>query len=238
MSRRDAGRSGAGAGGENRGPRPTEILCIARLAPVKGHAILFQAVAELGLRGHEVRVTLAGDGPMREELRRVAEVLGISARVKFLGNVGQDVIHTHYAQADVFVLPSFAEGVPVVLMEAMAARCPVIATRIAGIPELIEHTVTGLLVNPGRADFLADAVERILVNPRAAERMALAGQEKVRRDFNIHTVAPQLAGIFVRALAKGARGRETMVQPPETREEHSLAMDVNAGSRGAEGMDL
>ncbi len=190
----------ARSNGDRDDSRPTEILCVARLAPVKGHAILFQAIAELSLRGHAVNVTLAGDGPLREELHRLAEVLGIQGHVRFLGNVGQDVIHTHYASADIFVLPSFAEGVPVVLMEAMAARCPVIATRIAGIPELIEHGVTGLLVNPGRPDFLADAVERILVNPRAAERMALAANEKVRRDFNMNTVAPQLAAIFKRTL--------------------------------------
>jgi glycosyltransferase involved in cell wall biosynthesis len=181
--------------------RPSEILCVARLAPVKGHAILLQAVAELSLRGHVVNLTLAGDGPLRSELARLSEVLGIHAHVRFLGNVGQDVIHTLYADADIFVLPSFAEGVPVVLMEAMAARCPVIATRIAGISELIEHGTTGLLVNPGRADLLADAVERLLLNPRAAERMALAAAEKVRRDFNLDTVAAQLAAIFQKAIA-------------------------------------
>jgi glycosyltransferase involved in cell wall biosynthesis len=102
--------------------------------------------------------------------------------------------------ADVFVLPSFAEGVPVVLMEAMAARCPVVATRINGIPELIEDGVTGLLVPPGRPDLLANAVERILAGPRQAERMALAAHEKIRRDYNLHSIAPQLDAIFQQML--------------------------------------
>jgi colanic acid/amylovoran biosynthesis glycosyltransferase len=189
------------------GTRPLEIFCVARLAPVKGHAILFQAVGELALRGHDVRITVAGDGPLRTELIRLAEVLGIHTHVRFLGSVGQDVIHSLYSAADIFVLPSFAEGVPVVLMEAMAARCPVIATRIAGISELIEHGVTGLLVNPGRADLLSDAVERLLLNPRATERMAFAACEKVRREFNLNTVAAQLAAIFQKTLPDTATAK-------------------------------
>jgi glycosyltransferase involved in cell wall biosynthesis len=176
------------------------ILCVARLAPVKGHIILFDALAELLLRDHDLTLTLAGDGPMRKSLERHADILGIAPRITFLGNVGQDVIHRLYASADLFVLPSFAEGVPVVLMEAMAARCPAIATHIAGIPELIEHGVNGLLVAPGRADLLANAIERIVLNPSATARMAAAACDRVRRDFNLHKVAPQLAAIFRRYL--------------------------------------
>ncbi|HUO09769.1 MAG TPA: glycosyltransferase family 4 protein [Phycisphaerae bacterium] len=179
----------------------TNILCVARLAPEKGHAILLQALAELSLRGHETFLTLIGDGPVREDLTRLAEVLDLQDRIRFLGNVGQSVIHQHYAAADLFVLPSFAEGVPVVLMEAMAARCPVISTRIAGISELIEHGASGLLVVPGRADLLADAMEQLLLNPRAAQRMASVALEKIRRDFNLEGIIPQLAHIFRRVLA-------------------------------------
>ena len=144
-----AGRAGDCGGGRGR----WEILCVARLAPVKGHAILLKVVEELALRGHDVHLTLIGDGPLRKSLEQLAEVMGISGRVTFLGSVGQDVIHTHFAKADVFVLPSFAEGVPVVLMEAMAAKCPVIATRINGIPELIEEGVTGAFGGAGAAGF-------------------------------------------------------------------------------------
>ena len=190
---------------ESTRPRRTDlsahILCVARLAPEKGHAILLQSIAELTLRGHEMTLTLVGDGPLRDDLTRLAEVLGIHHHTTFLGNVGQSVIHQHYAAADLFVLPSFAEGVPVVLMEAMAARCPVISTRIAGISELIEHSTNGLLVAPGRPDLLADAMEQLLLNPRAAERLASAALEKIRRDFNLETIIPQLAHIFRRTLA-------------------------------------
>ena len=207
---RGSGAAGAGGGGATSeaagivgsigNPPEYEILCVARLATVKGHAILLQAVAELIMRGHLVTLTLVGDGPLREALEKRADVLGIGERVRFLGNVGQDVIAEHFSRADVFALPSFAEGVPVVLMEAMAARCPVVATRIAGISELVEHGATGTLVPPGRADLLADAMERLLVHALAGERMAVAGYEKVRRDFNANKVALQLAGVFQKHL--------------------------------------
>jgi len=190
--------------------RPVEILCVARLSPVKGHAILLKVVEELALRGHDVHLTLIGDGDLRHSLEQLAETMSIAHRVRFMGSVGQDVIHTHYASADVFVLPSFAEGVPVVLMEAMAAKCPVVATRINGIPELIEDGVTGYLVPPGRPDRLADAVEKILAGPRNAERMALAAHEKIRRDFSLHTVAHQLDHIFSLALHRKSPSAEAL----------------------------
>jgi glycosyltransferase involved in cell wall biosynthesis len=199
---------------------PANLLCVARLANVKGHAVLLDALAELLMRGHAVTLTLAGEGPLRQSLERRADVLGIAEQVKFLGNVGQDVIHEFYARADAFVLPSFAEGVPVVLMEAMAAKCPVIATRIAGIPELIEHGISGLVVPPGRSDLLADAIERVLANRAAAERMAEAGAEKVKRDYNLHKIAPQIAAIFRRYL--------------EPRAEAPRARAIDARARGLE----
>lgn len=193
---------------------PATVLCVARLTNVKGHAVLLEAVSELLIRGHFVNLTLAGDGPLRQSLERHADVLGIAERVHFLGNVGQDQIHELYNRADVFVLPSFAEGVPVVLMEAMAARCPVVATRIAGIPELIDHGTSGLIVPPGRSDLLADAIERVLSNRGAACRMAENGCEKVKREFNLHTVAPLVAAIFRRYLEpRGEAGRAFMPGP-------------------------
>jgi colanic acid/amylovoran biosynthesis glycosyltransferase len=172
------------------------ILTIARLAPVKGHPILFHAIGELLLRGQNIHLNLAGDGPSRRELEHLADSLGLASRITFLGNVGQDKIPALFADAGLFVLPSFAEGVPVVLMEAMAARCPVLATRIAGIPELIEDNLTGLLVSPGRADLLANAIERLLAAPRLADRMAAAAHAKILRDFNVHSTSSQLASIF------------------------------------------
>jgi glycosyltransferase involved in cell wall biosynthesis len=196
-----------------------ELLCVARLSAVKGHAILLKVVEELALRGHDVHLNLIGDGPLRGALEELAETMSISNRVTFHGSVGQDVIHRHYAAADVFVLPSFAEGVPVVLMEAMAAKCPVVATRINGIPELIEDGVTGLLVAPGRPDLLANAVERIVAGPRQAERMALAAHEKIKRDYNLRSIGPQLDAIFHTMLNHKGRAAAAGAAAAPVREE-------------------
>ena len=92
-----------------------------------------------------------GDGPRRQALETRARALGVAEHVTFHGRVGHDDIRSHYAAADVFCLPSFAEGVPVVLMEAMAMKLPVVASGVMGIPELVEDRRSGLLVPPGRA---------------------------------------------------------------------------------------
>lgn len=225
--------------------RPVNILTVARLAPVKAHAVLFHALDELMIRGCEVRLTLAGDGPCRRELEALADTLGLRSHIEFLGNVGQDQVPQLLKDADLFVLPSFAEGVPVVLMEAMAARCPVIATRIAGIPELIEDGITGLLLPPGRADVLAGAIERLVAAPSFAERLAAAATQKIFRDFNLHLTSGQLDRIFriyqgdpleeveptpAPAIAVDARtrGRETL---PGLNEPASDAADARSPKR-------
>src|ERR1044072_1575981 len=113
----------------------------------------------LAARGHLVDVILAGDGPLKSSLERRARQLGIASPISFPGAVGQDRLRELYESASIFCLPSFAEGVPVVLMEAMAMGLPTVSTRIAGISELIEDTVGGLVVAPGRPDELASRLE-------------------------------------------------------------------------------
>src|SRR5215211_1095275 len=147
------------------------ILTVGRAEPVKGHAVLLDAVALLAKRGIDVRTTVVGDGSLLPELRRRAAELGIDGRVRFTGSVGQDRIRDHYAGADVLCLPSFGEGVPVVLMEAMAMELPVVASRVMGVPELVEHGVSGLLVPPARPDLLADALQRLAVDRGLRRKM-------------------------------------------------------------------
>lgn len=178
------------------------VLCVGRLVPDKGQALLVEAVALLGAGGRDVRLTLVGDGPDREALTRLAHQLGVAERVTFAGAVGQDRIREHYAAADVFCLPSFAEGVPVVLMEAMAMELPVVTTRIAGIGELVEDGVSGLLVRPGRADLLAEALTS-LSDPAVRLRMGRAGRGTVCREFDVDAAAGDLAAMF--ADMAGAR---------------------------------
>ena len=99
------------------------------------------------------------------------------------------------AAADVFCLPSFAEGLPVVLMEAMASGLPVVATRIAGVAELVEDGVEGLVVRPGRADELEEALARLATDPDFRRRAGAAGRAKVEREHDIRTIGAQLAGL-------------------------------------------
>lgn len=202
-------------------PRPqgAEVLCVGRLVPEKGQAILLQATAQLLARGHRLRVRFIGAGPDRANLERIAAELGVAAHVEFLGAVSQEHIRQYYRRADAFCLPSFAEGVPVVLMEAMAMGRPVISTRIMGIPELIDHGNDGLLVAPGRADQLALALEHLLENPQFSAALGRAAREKILRDFDLRRVGPQLAAIFrthfetpaASTISARARGREAMV---------------------------
>ena len=138
---------------------------MAALSRRKGHVVLLEALASVLEQVPEARLTLAGDGAERAFLEGRAAELGVAHAVEFLGAVEHDRMAALYEAADVFCLPSFAEGVPVVLMEAMAMEIPVVATEIMGVPELVEHEVSGLLVPPARPDLLADALVRLLGDP-------------------------------------------------------------------------
>lgn len=158
---------------------PLRIITVGRLAPVKGQAVMLDAIAELARRGVAAHLTIAGDGPERDQLERRTAKLGLGDRVEFTGPVGHSRLSDLYAAADVFCTSSFAEGLPTVLMEAMATGLPTVATRIMGVPELVEHGVTGLLVPPARADLLADALEQLASQPAERREMGEAGRRKV-----------------------------------------------------------
>jgi colanic acid/amylovoran biosynthesis glycosyltransferase len=189
---------------DNGGPlegNPT-ILFIGRQVTKKGQAVLLEAIALLAERGCTVDLTLAGEGPARPELEHLAERLGIASQVAFPGAIGQEEIHALYTRASIFCLPSFAEGVPGVLMEAMAMEVPVVSTRITGIPELIEEEVTGLLVAPGRPDELADALERLIMDPSLGREMGARARQKVLREFNTDNSVRQLYELFASRLSR------------------------------------
>jgi colanic acid/amylovoran biosynthesis glycosyltransferase len=179
-----------------------EILCVGRLVPEKGQAVLIEALALLVERGAAARVRLAGEGPSRGRLEALAAGLGLADLVRFDGAVGQDELCSLYEGAAVFCLPSFAEGVPVVLMEAMAMRLPVVSTTIAGIPELVEDGVSGNLVPPGRADLLAAALERLLAEDVLRSAMGESGREKVLAEFDADASAARLHELFLRGPAR------------------------------------
>jgi colanic acid/amylovoran biosynthesis glycosyltransferase len=183
---------------DRRGREPAmRILNVGRTVPEKGQGLLIEAVAELAARGVGARLTIVGGGPQLDDLRALAERLGVADSVDFTGPVGQGEILSHYERADVFAMPSFAEGIPVVLMEAMATGLPVVSTHIAGIPELVANGQSGFLVPPGRTDVLRDALERVLTaSPEERAAMGQAGRAKVEAEFAIDLVAQRLLGVF------------------------------------------
>jgi colanic acid/amylovoran biosynthesis glycosyltransferase len=177
------------------------LLTVGRLEREKGHSILLDAISLLRERRVPVRLELVGDGSQLESLRRQARSLGISDRISFAGPVGQDRIREHYRDADAFCLPSLGEGVPVVLMEALASGLPAVASNTMGIPELIEDGVTGLLVPPGRPEELAAAIERLARDRSLGRCLGDAGRRRVIDQFSLDQGAEILRAAFSEVTA-------------------------------------
>lgn len=178
------------------------ILCVASFYEVKGHRYLLQACRLLSQQGLQFECHLIGTGPLQRELeQRIAE-LDLQGRVILCGERTRSEIIEMLAQADLLVLASAPtesgqrEGIPVALMEAMAAGLPVIASLTGGIPELIEDGETGFLVAPRDVTGLAQALETLINDPVLRERMGTRGRKRVLRDFNLERNATELAGLF------------------------------------------
>lgn len=173
-----------------------QLLYVGRLDAEKGLPILFQSLNHLKSIGYDFRVVLLGDGADRATLEQQARDLGIFDMLDFRGFVDQDAIAQALIESDIFVLPSFAEGIPVSFMEAMAVGVPVVATRVAGVSELIEDEKTGLLAHASDPKSLASAIQRYFDEPELCQRVAMQGHEKVLSEFNIEDQVEKLAGLF------------------------------------------
>ena len=184
-------------------PPGQHIAFVGRLDPVKGADLLLDAVAALRSSHPDLRVSILGDGPHGPRIRQRAATLSLSDVVTFLGARPSDDVARLLADADLLVLPSFAEGVPVVLMEAMATGLPVIASAIAGIPELVDHGASGLLIPPGDLDALTRAIASLLDDPTRRHVMGQNGRAKVIADFNDETEARRLATLFAAITPRG-----------------------------------
>lgn len=185
-------------------PEPFEVLCVGRLVPAKGQHILLQAVAGLLRNGREVLLRFVGDGPDRKSLEQEARLMGFEASIRFEGSVNQDEIRKFYATADVFALASFAEGIPVVLMEAMAMEIPCVTTWITGIPELIRDGIDGLLVAPSDVDGLAMSLALLMDDAGLRRQLGEAGRMRVLGKYCLSNNVAHLAGIFRRRLGEAA----------------------------------
>lgn len=177
-------------------PSPFEILCVGRLVARKGFYVLFAALERLVREGRTVRLRIAGDGPERLGLERDAAERGLMRHVIFEGWQNTAGVCALYQQADIFALPSFAEGIPVVLMEAMATEIACVATPIAGIPELIRNEVDGLLVQPSNEEELAAALARLLDEPELRLRLGKSARQRVVECYDLGRNTAEFAAML------------------------------------------
>jgi len=175
---------------------PVQLVFVGRLAAVKGVPVLLDALHRLKQKKANFTAVLVGDGDERQALEARIRDLGINDLIEITGYQSQGAVADYLSKSDIFVLPSFAEGVPVVLMEAMATGLPVVTTRIAGIPELVEDGVNGFIVPPGDAETLAGKLAELAENPAARGDMGQKGQKKVRHLYNIERESDWLLTIM------------------------------------------
>lgn len=174
------------------------IGTVGRLDPVKDHRGLLEAFGRVARLPH-AQLVVVGDGPGRAELERGRQALGLDGRVLILGE-RQDVAGILRA-LDVFALPSLGEGISNALLEAMASGLPVVATRVGGNPELVDHDVTGILVSPRSVDALAEAFDRYLSDPALIRKHGEAGRLRAVRDFSVDRMFESYESLYSRLLA-------------------------------------
>jgi glycosyltransferase involved in cell wall biosynthesis len=178
------------------------IVCVGRLSPEKGQAGLLEAFASVRTKHPKASLVLAGDGPDRTNLGAIAKDLGIGDAVTFVGRLTEEDALAEIARSDVLVLPSFMEGLPIVLMEAMAIGVPVIASRIAGIPELVEDGKTGLLFTPSNWEELVDCMDRLLSDDKLCAAITRRAKARVLDEFDGRKSAAKLARILLQASSR------------------------------------
>ncbi len=172
------------------------ILCIGRLSKEKAQADLIEAFKDLSQTHHDLdsKLLIVGDGPGRESLTALAEASGFAERIVFTGQVSD--VRPHYAIADVFVLPSHSEGSPNVLLEAMAARVPVVATEVGGVPEIVDDQKSALLVPAKQPPALAAAIARVLRNPDVGVKLTDAAAVRLATNHTPEQYFESIVSIY------------------------------------------
>ena len=197
------------------GVRPSEVVvgAVARLSPEKGLDVLLRAVARLIDAGTPLRIVLAGDGPQRERLTRLAARLGIADRVDFRGEVPHDQVPAVLAEFDMFAMPSLAEGFGVAALEAQAMELPVVASRVHGIPDVVDDGRTGLLVPPGDVPALAEAIERLVNDADLRSTLGSAGRSFVEERYRWQDNAAQMERLYQHLLEPFTEGSARATVP-------------------------
>ena len=189
-------------------PAEPRLVCVARLGEQKGHHLLLEALAQLKRRGVPFQMLFIGDGPLRGEIEKNVRDLDLHDRVRMIGWVDERAVRTFIASSRGLVLASFAEGLPVVLMEAFALGRPVVATAVGGVPELVDHTC-GWMVPAGSTDSLIEALSALLATPETTlERMGSSGRARVAMLHDSKREAMKLAALFSQHRAAPASSVE------------------------------
>jgi glycosyltransferase involved in cell wall biosynthesis len=175
---------------------------VGRLSPEKGLKYLLQAMAAVTRQEPRTRLILAGDGPDRRSLERLATRLHLVDRVEFTGELPHEQVPQTLARMDVFAMPSTWEGFGVAALEAAAMDLPVVASNVHGIPDVVEDSVTGILIPPKDVDALSGAILRLLRNPDERRRMGRAGRDMVAARYDWSANARQMAGLYDDLLGK------------------------------------
>lgn len=173
------------------------LIFVGRLASIKGVSVLLDAFAKTREAHPDGHLTVVGDGPLRADLEARAKALGLADSVTFTGYLSTEEVAAQLDAADIFVLPSFSEGVPVVLMEAMAARMPVIGPKVAGVEELVEDGVSGFAVPPGDVETLGTRIVELLANSSSKRaKMGVSGRAKIETDFDVYKESQKLVALL------------------------------------------
>jgi len=182
------------------------LLCVARLEPPKEHGLLLRAFHRLSARAPDVKLLLVGSGRLESELRALAARLGLEQKVVFAGQLSPVAPVFHLA--DVFAMSSSREGLPLVVLEAMAAQLPMVVTSVGGIPEIVEHDRTGVLVPSGDEQALAAALERVFaMSDEARAAMGLAARRCVEERYRVEHMVTATQNLYERILATHSRSK-------------------------------
>lgn len=168
----------------------------ARLVPLKGHKYLIEAVSRVSNEFPNIKLVIAGDGQLKEELEKQSRDLGIEEKVLFTGWIDHIRIYRFLNILDIHVFPSIAELFPFAILEAMAAGKPIVATRVGGVPEVISDGENGILVPPRDYKSLAEGIKRLINNPTEAERMGKKSRKLIEKKFNIQKIAYDLSKCY------------------------------------------
>ncbi len=189
-------------------PSAFVVLTVAALFGVKGHKDLLKAAAGFVRHQHDAVFLLAGEGPLESDIRSLVEKLGLTGRVRLLGfrNDVPDLL----AASDLFVLPSYSEGLPLSVIEAMAARVPVVATNVGGVGEAVVDGRTGLLIPPMVPEALVEAMLKLCRDGKLRSSLADAGFARVKQEFSIEGMVGAYDALYQRVLGAYVRRQETI----------------------------